>query len=191
VTPGGDPDAVGCEPRTTVGVWARVPGEPCDWELRDDGDALVLQDLSPGAAAPHRGEAPAGCREQTCVYHGAMSPVGPVVLAIVPSSESEMPSDVQLGVIDGPRLVFTSMWEGAGESVVTDLTRVGPAHALAPFVCGDALALLAVARVDAGEGTEPPASLRAREGRVDAASLEAPAESVDRDGCTPVELPVP
>ncbi len=192
VTPGSEAgEAAGCESATAVGVWARLAAQPCDWELRDDGDALVLQDLSPGAAAPYRGEAPAGCRAQTCVYHGVMSVVGPMVLAIVPSSESEMPTDVQLGLPHEGQLVFTSVWEGSGPSVVTDLTRVGPAHALAPFVCDGALALLAVPRLDAGEGALPPQSLRVREGRVDAAALDAPAGPVERDGCTPVELPVP
>lgn len=197
VAPGAEPDASACSPATARGVWARLPGEPCDWELRDDGDGdgdgggLVLVDLARPDAAAARGDPPVPCRARTCVYDGTLTPAGPVVLTIVPSARSGMPSDVQLGVVHDTQLVFVSLWEGAGASVVTDLTSVGPAHALAPFVCGDALALLAVERLPAGHGQTLPHRLRAREGRVDAAALDGPAGAVDRDGCTAVDLPIP
>jgi hypothetical protein len=91
--------------------------------------------------------------------------------------------------------VFMSLWEGAGEPVDSDLTPVGPAHALAPFACGEQLALFAVERLDA-VGLHPPESLRAREGRLDPAELVGgaavgPPDPVDRASCRPIDLPVP
>lgn len=192
VAPGAESQAPGCQPATPRGVWARLPGEPCDWELRDDGEDLALHDLARPEASLAHGPAPAACRAQTtCVYHGAVTAAGPVVLAVVPSPHSGMPSDVQVGVVHRQQLSFVSLWEGAGVSVVTDYTQVGPAHALAPFVCGEQLALLSVPRLPAGDGQEPPQTLRVREGRVDPAAPETPQGEVDRDACARVELPVP
>lgn len=190
-----DPEPAVCRPSAGGGAWARFIGAECDWELRDEGDRLILSSLAVDAPAPARGEVPEPCRTLTCVYHGAWSSAGPVVLAVVPSPHSEMPSDVLLGVTHGERLVFTSLWEGAGEPVDSDLTPVGPAHALAPFVCGDELALFAVERIDT-VGLPPPESLRAREGRLDPAELatgaaSGAAEPVDRASCRPIDLPVP
>ncbi|MEM9455977.1 MAG: hypothetical protein AAGF11_17485 [Myxococcota bacterium] len=193
VAPGAEPEPSACSPATARGVWARLPGDPCAWELRDHSsdDGLALYDLARPDIAAARGDAPSPCRAHTCVYHGALTSAGPVVLAIVPSARSGMPSDVQLGVVHDAELAFVSLWDGAGEPVVTDLTSVGPAHALAPFVCGEALALLAVERLPAGHGQTLPHRLRAREGRVDAAALDRPAGAVDRDGCTAIDLPIP
>lgn len=161
-----DPEPPACRSSNEVDAWARFPGGECDWELHDEGERLRLSSLALSASAPARGEVPPPCRDRTCVYHGALTPVGPLVLAIVPSLDSEMPSDVLLGLAVGERLVFTSLWDGAGEPVQSDFTRVGPAHALAPFVCGEVLALLAVERIDAA-GAVVPETLRAREGRID------------------------
>ena len=194
-----DPEPAACRPSPGGGAWARFGGVECDWELRDEGERLILSSLAIDASAPARGEVPEPCRTSTCVYHGVWTSSGPLLLAVVPSPHSEMPSDVLLGVAHGDRLAFTSLWEGAGEPVETDLTQVGPAHALAPFVCGDALALLAVERLDV-VGLPPPASLRAREGRLAPAELVAgptagagsrSAAPVDREGCRQVDLPVP
>jgi hypothetical protein len=191
-----DPDPAACRPSPGAGAWARFVGVECAWELRDEGEQLILSSLALDAPAPARGEVPEPCRTSTCVYHGVLTSAGPLLLAVVPSVQSEMPSDVLLGVTHGERLAFTSLWDGAGEPVDSDFTRVGPAHALAPFACGDGLALLAVERLDT-VGQPPPASLRAREGRLDPAALVAsagqamPAEPVDRAGCRAVDLPVP
>jgi hypothetical protein len=203
-----DADPAPCRPSPGTGAWARFSGGPCDWELRQDGEAaageparpeasptLVLASLALDAPPPARGPVPEPCLTRTCVYHGTLTTAGPVLVAVVPSPSSEMPSDVLLVVPHGEALGWTSLWEGAGEPVESDFTLVGPAHALAPFVCGRTLALLAVERLDM-VGLEPPATLRAREGRLDAAALvrggEAkPAGAVDRASCRPVDLPVP
>jgi hypothetical protein len=190
-----DPEPQVCRPSLGGGAWARFEGAECAWELRDEGERLSLSSLAIDAPEPVRGEVPEPCRMHTCVYHGAWAAAGPVLLAVVPSPHSEMPSDVLLGVAHGDRLVFTSLWEGAGEPVDSDLTPVGPAHALAPFACGHQLALFAVERLDA-VGLSPPASLRAREGRLDPAKLsvgvaEGPPDPIDRDSCRPLDLPVP
>lgn len=205
-----DPEPVACRPSPGGGAWARFPGAACDWELREEGEAfgaegddsggpprkvLVLTSLALDAPAPARGPVPEPCRTRTCVYQGTLTPVGPLIVATVPSPSSEMPSDVLLVVAHGERLASTSLWEGAGEPVESDFTHVGPAYALAPFVCGQALALLAVERLDV-VGLPPPATLRAREGRLDLAALVStgqatPAGPVERAGCRQVDLPVP
>jgi hypothetical protein len=202
-----DPEPAACRPSPGAGAWARFPGAACDWELRQEGEAvaggpsgapsgtLVLTSLAVDGPPPARGPVPEPCRTRTCVYHGVLTPAGPVLVAVVPSPSSEMPSDVLLVVAHGERLGSTSLWEGAGEPIESDFTPVGPAHALAPFVCGDALALLAVPRLDL-TGLVPPATLRVREGRLDVAALvesgdATPAGAVDRERCRPVELPVP
>lgn len=197
-----------CRPSPGAGAWARFSGGRCEWELRQEGEAaagepasadasptLVLASLARGGPPPARGPVPEPCRTRTCVYHGTLTDAGPVLVAVVPSPSSEMPSDVLVVVPHGEQLGWTSLWEGAGEPVESDFTVVGPAHALAPFVCGGALALLSVPRLDM-VGLDPPATLRAREGRLDAAALvrggEAkPAGPVDRASCQPVDLPVP
>lgn len=189
---------VACRP-SSDDAWARFPGAACDWELRVEGDGtsevLVLASLAPDAPAPARGPVPEPCRTRTCVYHGTLTAAGPVLLAVVPSPSSEMPSDVLLVAPHGEQLGSTSLWEGAGEPVESDYTVVGPAHALAPFVCGKGLALLAVERLDM-VGLRPPGTLLEREGRLDAAALVGtgpvePAGPVDRASCQPVDLPVP
>lgn len=185
-----DEDA-GCQPMTAVGVWARVDDGACGWELRDDADGLALHGLGSQAPPVVRVPTPPGCAERTCVFHGAVTSAGPLLLAVVPSDESEMPSDVQLGVAHGEQMSFVSLWEGAGPSVVTDLTPVGPAHALAPFICGESLALLVVERLDAAPGLRPPQRLLARQGRVEPSALDTVVGEVDRSGCTAVQLPVP
>lgn len=183
-------EAASCRASSDAGAWARFAGAACDWELLDDGDGLQLTSLSITSPRAARGEVPPPCREATCVYHGVLDAVGPLVLAVVPAFDSEMPSDVLLGFVDGERLVFTSLWEGAGEPVRSDYTRVGPAHALAPFACGEALALLAVPRLDV-VGAAVPDTLAAREGRIDPADPSTPAGPVERAGCRAVDLPVP
>lgn len=190
-----DAEPADCRPSPGDGAWARFRGLACDFELHEDGDALLLVSLAPDAPPPARGEVPEPCRTSTCVYHGTLTPVGPVLVAVVPSPSSEMPSDVLLLVAHGERLGSTSLWEGAGAPVESDFTIVGPAHALAPFVCGEALALFAVERLDM-VGLPPPATLLAREGRLDPAALvttgqATPAGAVERASCEPVDLPVP
>lgn len=189
IAPDPDPE-LGCHTASVDGAWARFEGDACDWELVDDGDDLVLSSLAEATAVSARGLVPEPCRSATCVYHGVLTSAGPLVLAVVPSFDSEMPSDVLLGVVDGDRLAFTSLWEGAGEPVESDYTRVGPAHALAPFLCGQVLALLAIDRLDAA-GAAVPDGLRAREGRIDPADPSIPAGAVERSECTAVDLPVP
>jgi hypothetical protein len=202
-----DPEPVACRPSPGGGAWARFRGGSCDWELREEDEPaeptrggpptrmLVLTSLALDAPPPARGEVPEPCRTSTCVYHGTLTPEGPVLLAVVPSPQSEMPSDVLLLVVHGERLAATSLWEGAGAPVESDFTMVGPAHALAPFLCGSSLALLAVERLDP-VGLPPPQTLQAREGRLDVRALvdsgqATPAGPVDRGDCRPVDLPVP
>lgn len=171
--------------------WASFDGQPCGFELRQDDEQLVLAQRVLDAPAAPRGDPPPPCLDHACVYEGLWTEVGPLVQAVVPATDSEMPASVWLGVVSDSRLVFVNLWEGAGEPVVTDHTRVGPAHALAPFVCGDRLALLTVERLEAGRGVAPPPALRAREGLLDASAPQAPTGAVQRADCRQVTLPVP
>ncbi len=180
-----------CQPATVNGVWARFEGEPCDWELRDAGDdGLELVNLATEDPTSARGQPPVDCGSQICVYQGVASAAGPAVLAVVPSTASEMPSGVQLGVVAGEQLVFVDLWEGAGDPVDRDLTRVGPVHALAPFSCGERLAVLPVERLDGARGMAPPPSLTARAGLLDASDPTAAPSAAPSD-CTPLALPIP
>ncbi len=191
-----DPEPEVCNPSPGGGAWARFAGAECAWELREEGERLTLSSLSVDPSPPASGDVPPACLASTCVYYGVWTAAGPVLLAVVPSPHSEMPSDVLLGVSHGAQLAFTSLWDGAGEPAFTDLTPVGPAHALAPFWCDEGLALLAVERLDA-VGSPVPQTLRAREGRLDPAELAAAPDQVsatgpvDRAGCRALDLPVP
>ncbi len=188
-----EPEAPLCRPSPGPGAWARFQGGACDWELREEGGSLVLASLALDAPPPLRGDVPEPCRAHTCIYNGTLTTVGPVVVAAVPSTSSEMPSDAWVVAAVGDRLVSTSLWEGAGPPVESDYTSVGPSHALWPFVCGSALVLLVVERLDP-TGLPAPDTLRAREGRLRAATPEDPAQAeapAPRAGCRSVELPVP
>lgn len=187
------PEPAPCLESGASEVWTSFDGGRCGFELRGDEEAggLLLDDLSADAPGSPAGEAPEACRDRTCVYEGASTKAGPVVLAVAPSTDSGMPSGVFLGYVAQGRLVFVDLWKDAGEPVHTDFTRVGPAHALAPFVCGEQLAVLAVPRLDAARGLEAPQRLQAREGLLDDTGSSTALAPADRAGCEAVALPVP
>ncbi|MEM7154327.1 MAG: hypothetical protein AAF799_15885 [Myxococcota bacterium] len=187
------PEPAACLESGASEIWTSFEGGRCGFELREDEEAggLLLDDLSAEVPGSPAGEAPEACRDRTCVYEGIATVAGPLVLAVAPSSDSGMPSGVFLGYVAEGRLVFVDLWEDAGDPVQTDYTRVGPAHALAPFVCEDKLAVLAVPRLEAARGLEPPQRLQAREGRLDAAGSSTALAPEARAGCEAVALPVP
>lgn len=171
-------------------MWTRFKGQRCDWELRDAEEAgrLALVDLDVEGAEPAIGEMPSACGERHCVYDGLHTEVGPIIMVTIVGADSEMPQSVQLGVVSAQTLVFVDLWEGAGTPVVTDLTAVGPAHCLAPFVCGDRLGVFAVPRLDVGQGLEPPPSLQARQGLLAEGGV---VEAAERAGCVAIDVPLP
>lgn len=152
---------------------------------------LSLEPASAGALAT--GPLPPPCESRRCEFSGHDSPLGPLVLAVVPDPGSEMPAGVWLGApIGGGKLAFVDLWAGAGPDVHGDATELGPAYALSPHACGGKLALFAAGRVNASSGVPVPAELAAREGvytwSQGGMSVDA---SVARDGCESLGLPVP
>jgi len=149
---------------------------------------LTSLDLEPPAEV--RG-APPTCLHASCRYEGVHTALGPMLIAIEPTAESEVPRTVFLGVVvRATELVFVDLWAAAGPAVIEDSTALGPAHALTPMKCGDDLGLFARARLPIGETTEPTPELRGREGIL-ALKSSAATRPGTHDGCTPLELPLP
>ncbi len=162
-------------------------GERCPWTLRvRDGDGLELVSTDPEDDRTFAGPAPPSCAERPCSYRGRSTSAGPLVLVTTLAFESEMPAGVQLGFVSEGALRFVDLWEDGGPEVFDGGVSLGPAHALAPFDCGGALALRAASRTVAGDGVAPPPSLRARE-----RMASDPGSPVPTHGCAPVSLELP
>jgi hypothetical protein len=143
-----------------------------------------------------RGQAPDACGSelQSCELTGIVDTLGPIMLVSVRGHESEMPSQVFLGWVDGERLLFVETWYGLPS--VVDHTRIGPPWALAAFECGGELLLLPAPRLPEADHEAPSALLRELAGRwrVDDAGVPQPPEqasTVDPSSCRAVfaELP--
>jgi hypothetical protein len=143
-----------------------------------------------------RGQAPEACGAELewCELWGIADALGPVMLASVRGSESEMPIQVYVGWVDGERLLFVETWYGLPS--VVDHTRVGPPWALAPFDCANDLLLLPAPRLPEAGHEAPLALLRELAGkwRVDDAGIAQPpkrAATVDPASCRALfrELP--
>lgn len=140
------------------------------------------------------GPIPEECGEalERCELWGVHDELGPVLLAAVRGHESEVPTQVYVGWIDGQRLGFAPCWYGL--SSVADHTRVGPPWALAPFACDGRLALLPAARLPEAEVEGPNEAVRAAAGRWTIAEdgSVAPSEaSSSTEGCRPVFAALP
>lgn len=165
-------------------------GEPCPWVVVVERGELHMTSLALDAKGDVRG-APPSCMHASCRYEGVETALGPMLVATEPTAESEVPRTVFVGVVvRKTELVFVDLWAAAGPAVTEDSTALGPAHALVPMKCGDALGLFARARLPVGESTEPPAELRTREGILPLASSAATRPGT-QDGCTPLDLPLP
>jgi hypothetical protein len=187
--PAGPPAPV-CRDAPQGEIVARFAGEPCPWVAVLDEDELRLSSLDLEPPAEARG-APPTCLHASCRYEGMQTPLGPMLIAIEPTAESEVPRTVFLGVVvRSTELVFVDLWAAAGPAVIEDSTALGPAHALLPMKCGDTLGLFARARLPIGETTEPPPELRGREGII-ALKSSAATRPGTHDGCTPLALPLP
>jgi hypothetical protein len=125
-----------------------------------------------------RGPAPEACGAQLewCELSGTADTLGPILIASVRGSESEMPTQIYVGWADGERLLFVETWYGLPS--VADHTRVGPPWALAPFDCKGELLLLPAPRLPEAGHEAPSATLRELAGRwrVDAAGIPQPPE---------------
>jgi hypothetical protein len=187
--PAGPPPPV-CKDPPAGEIVARFPGARCPWVVAAGGDELRLSSLDLEPPPDVRG-APPTCVHASCRYEGVDTALGPMIVAVEPTAESEVPRTVFLGVVvRGRELVFFDLWAAAGPAVIEDSTALGPAHALTPMKCGAELGLFARARMPIGETTEPPPELRSREGIV-ALSSSAATRPGKQDGCTPLALPLP
>jgi hypothetical protein len=106
-----------------------------------------------------RGLAPEACgpAASRCELFGVTDRLGPIVIAGVRGSESEMLTQVFVGWVEGQRLAFVETWFGPPS--VVDHTRVGPAWALAPFDCSGVLQLLPAPRLPEADHEDPPDQL--------------------------------
>lgn len=172
-----EPAVPSCAEVERTDALAVFDGRTCPFVLRPAQETEVeLVQFQP-TPVRHGGRVPAPCETAgRCVFQGVDTPIGPLVVAEVRSAESEVPEQVWLGHVDGERLQFTDLWDEAGPAVIDGGIALGPAHALAPYVCDGALALLAEPRLPGA--LDAPPSLRAREavpsdaaGRADCARL--------------------
>ncbi len=138
-------------------------------------------------------EPPAPCVEhpQSCRFEGVMSPLGPALLVIVSSPESEQPADVFFGIgLDGERFAFTSLW--GGDRSVIDGSAVGPVYTLVPEICAE-LVLKLEARLPEATYMEPASALRGRAGVYVAQGQELVlrAEAPEPSPCRPLFRTLP
>jgi hypothetical protein len=185
-----EPTAPACEvpPADALAI---VETRACPVVLRSVDGGLILHSLDPQPTAGLRGVAPAVCASRPCDYETVQTSVGPLVWVTVRSADSEMPDGAWLGADVGERLRFVDLWEGAGDEMIVDGTRVGPAYALSPHDCGGALVLRAVPRVD-DAGSTVPERLRDREGRPVADGTDGVVmEPAPTTECVAIESPIP
>jgi hypothetical protein len=166
-------------------------GLRCPLELVRHTDGLRLRSLDPRPEAPATGPIPEPCEERPCDWEGVLTPLGPMIVVSVRSPHSEMAEGALLGWVQGTRLRFVDLWDGAGDSVIGDSTPLGPAFSLAPFACGTDIALFAAPRLDTLEGLEPPDTLSAREGLYTLTGDVPQRRDGSREGCQRLFVPVP
>ena len=167
-------------------------GRTCPWELVAADDGVRLRSLLPEPPPAIGGVLPDACAPDRCALEGIESSVGPLVLAVLPSPQSEMPAGTWLGAVIDDRLRFVDLWEGAGEGVTGDSTPLGPAHALGPHDCGGELALFVVDRLDASRDVAPRDVLLSRQGLVVAEGEDGvKIEPRSGSGCKEIDLPLP
>ncbi len=110
------------------------------------------------------GAQPPSCAGLPCDFHGVVTPAGPVLVIEVPSAQTELPREVWLGLVGEGQLALIQAW--SGPPIQGDAADLGPEWSLEPYLCGDRLALLGVARHEVGASARPPAHIAADEGLV-------------------------
>lgn len=186
-----DPPAPACAP-VPPGALALLSGETCPWALVEVAGALELQPLAPGADRALAVQPPEECAP--CRFTGAMTALGPTLLATRPSPASELAEEAWFGAaLGGSAVVFAPLW--FDRPALGDSTVLGPPHALAPWACGGALVLWPAPRLPGARGEEPPAALLRAAGEYEAAegALRRSDRPVPPDmaGCTRIEVEAP
>jgi hypothetical protein len=168
----------------TTCPWVLVQGDTAEMSLR-------RTDLTPPPAlnvAP-----PEECAGR-CRFSGAVTPLGPLLLAVRADPNSELADAAFIGVALGGRtLRFAPLW--FGRPVLGDGTPQGPAYALAPWLCGDMLVLRPGPRLPGATSEEPSTALQAAAGVYEIAEDELRradrAAPEDITQCLPVPLELP
>jgi hypothetical protein len=164
--------------------WVLVPGDMSEMILRrtDAAPSLALEVVPPEDCAGR------------CRFHGALTSLGPLLLAVRADPNSELADAAFVGAALGGRtLRFAPLW--FGRPVLGDSTLQGPAHALVPWVCGDTLVLLPGPRLAGAASEEPPTALRAAAGVYELAGDELRRadrpvpEDIEQCIRVPLELP--
>ncbi|MDC0722537.1 hypothetical protein [Nannocystis bainbridge] len=184
-----------------------MPDRTCPWVLfKTDEGPLAVRPLGRGEAAPPHVRAPvpvvppAACRP--CRWSGVVTPVGPILLAVRPSADSELAAEAWIGAgmppsprvdVEPAPLVFAPLW--FGQPGFGDSTLQGPAWALAPRLCGRELVLLPTPRLPGAGAEEPPPALVRAAGVYAAAGSELLRQDVpipsDMSNCTAIPLELP
>ncbi len=164
--------------------WVLVPGEGLAMTLRrtDGTEAPSVDVVAPEVCAGR------------CSFSGAVTALGPVLLAVRADPNSELADAAFVGAALGGRtLRFAPLW--FGRSAVGDSTLQGPVHALVAWVCGDSLVLMLGARLPGAASEEAPRALREAAGVYELADEELRRADrpvpEDMKQCTriPLELP--
>lgn len=182
-----------CSPPPVDAV-AYLSDAPCPWVLvPGDSSEMALHATDMVAPRALVVALPEDC-DGRCRFSGATTTLGPVLLAVRSAPTSELPDAAFLGAaLGGGTVRFAPLW--FGRPVLGDSTTQGPSHALAPWVCGDALVLAVAGRLAEAASEEPAEALRRAagvyelaEGELRRAPRPAPA---DLSRCTriPIDLP--
>jgi hypothetical protein len=169
---------------------AYLADRTCPWVLVPEAGALALRELAPAGGRVLAVVPPEDC--ERCSYTGSLTDAGPVLLAVREGGASAMPEAVFVGAaLGGPTLRFAPLW--FGPSAVGDATRLGPSHALAPWLCGQTLVLAPAARLPGAQAEEPGPAVLAAAGAyaVEAEALRRRAPLPDLQACTRVPLELP
>jgi hypothetical protein len=183
-----------------------MPDQTCPWVLFKKEGELAVRPLGRGEAAPAHVRAPVpvvpppGC--DPCRWSGVVTPVGPILLAVRPSADSELAAAAWIGAgmppsprvdVEPAPLVFAPLW--FGQSVFGDSTLQGPPWALAPRLCGRSLVLLPTPRLPGAGAEEPPSALVRAAGVYAAAGGELLRQDMpvpaDMSDCTAIPLELP
>lgn len=165
--------------------WVLVPGDSAEMALR------ATDMVAPRALVV---SLPEGCAADNCRFSGVVTAVGPMLLAVRSDPASELPDAAYLGAaLGGGTIRFAPLW--FGRTVVGDSTALGPSHALAPWLCGDALVLAVAGRLAEAASEEPPDALRRAAGVYEVAGEELRRSDrpvpEDMKRCTRVALDLP
>jgi len=154
---------------------------------------MTLRRLDGTEAPSHDVMVPEACAGR-CSYSGAVTVLGPVLLAVRADPNSELAEAVFVGAALGGRVLrFAPLW--FGRPAVGDSTQQGPVYGLAAWVCGDSLVLMPGPRLPGAASEEAPRALREAAGAYELVDEEL--RRVDRPvpedmkQCTriPFELP--